>query len=231
MHFFFTPTPQFSIHCESSRVTHRAKLAEPWHNKGLICTNKVNLILMTTIISGRPKPEICFLPRRLRWRSATAIQLWPWIEHPTFQLRVELYHRAIAAQCNYKETFFQIRSLWRDFQRIARAKRENSKNQRALTYGTLPQLFVVFEPVFTNYVVSGKRWRQADKMSAVNFNLVTCYVKARGQGWVALVIAQLIDDISICHDNTYTLLKTFEIHKFNILCTVFSSNLFQQKKI
>jgi len=45
-----------------------------------------------TAINGRPKPEICSLSGRF-WVNTLAqgvlrqFTQWPWIEHPTFQLR------------------------------------------------------------------------------------------------------------------------------------------------
>jgi len=45
-----------------------------------------------TAVSGRPKPEICPLPGRF-WVNTLAqgvlrqFTQWPWIDHPTFQLR------------------------------------------------------------------------------------------------------------------------------------------------
>jgi len=56
-----------------------------------------------TAIGGRPKPEMCFLPGRLRWTLAQGAQRhstqWLWIEHPTLQLvGGHLRHCAISAQ-------------------------------------------------------------------------------------------------------------------------------------
>ena len=48
--------------------------------------------ILATAIGARPKPEICFLPRRLKWTLLSKERYgdslsFTWIEHPTFQLR------------------------------------------------------------------------------------------------------------------------------------------------
>jgi len=50
------------------------------------------LLFLVTAVSGRPEPEICPLQRRF-WVNTLAQEVlrqftqWPWIDHPTFQLR------------------------------------------------------------------------------------------------------------------------------------------------
>jgi len=60
-------------------------------NKNIKQWNEVHSLILVTSISGRSKPEFCFLPRRLRWNALAQGALqgftqWPWIEHPTFRL-------------------------------------------------------------------------------------------------------------------------------------------------
>jgi len=61
---------------------------------------------LMTALGGRLKPEIYFLPKGLRWtllhKERYGDSYWPWIEHPTFRLRLPKFIERSCAKLHYQ---------------------------------------------------------------------------------------------------------------------------------